>query len=386
MKFLCRAFCVLFLAVGFVRAADEEEDPETFGDYAPTLDDDLIQYVPKYTVRVGFRHISGIGSGFSGQGFLSSADPGSASGEAARSYHDGYVNRDTRTITDPSGRTSPIASDGRTNSWSFTNDKQVGTGSASGLMAMHAYTAQGTDSATHEKDPGSSLGVEVVLERDFGKLLRTRMQWGVVGGVSMNQFSSTASANTPATVTTTTDYYSLNGQLPPAAPYTAPSFSGSADTSVLLGNTVLARTTTQTTLADAVLTSWHLRGSYMTFRGGPTLTMPIGSHFTANISAGMVLVYAGSTYSVVQNFRPETGDLIADSNSDGSSTLRPGFYVDANVQWDMTDTAGLYLGGVYQNSGEYTQTVTSADGKSTYYTRVDLSKLQGFRAGVSFKF
>jgi hypothetical protein len=386
MKFLCRALCVLFLAVGFVRAADEEEDPETFGDYAPTLDDDLIQYVPKYTVRVGFRDISGVKSGFGGRGFLTSADPGAATGVAARTYHDGHVGLDTRTVMDPAGRTVAITPDGRTNNWSFTTDTQVGTGSASGLIEMHAYTAQVTDSATHEKDPGSSLGVEMVLERDFGKLLRTRMHWGVVGGVSMNQFAATSSANTPATITKTTDYYSLNGQTPPAAPYTAPSFSGSADTSVLLGNTILTRVATQATSADAVLTSWHLRGAYMTFRGGPTLTVPIGSHFTANLSAGMVLVYSGSSYTVVQNFRPETGDVIADSNSDGSSTLRPGFYVDANVQWDMTDTAGLYLGGVYQNSGEYTQTVTSADGKSTYYTRVDLSKLQGFRAGVSFKF
>lgn len=382
MKLFCRAFCVFVLLLSAVRAA-EEEDPETFGDYAPTLDDDLIQYVPKHTVHLGFRDISGVKAGFGAKGFLASVDPGATDPGHLRNYHDGFVGPDARMVTDPSGRNVPIAPDGRTNTWQFKSDSQV---DPRGYMMMHSYTAQVTDESIHSKDPKGSYGVELALDRDLGRLFKGRVHWGVVAGLSINQFSSTTSATTAANVTTQTDYYSLGGQIPPAAPYTAPNFNGAADISVLLGLDVLLRQTNTAAVADAVLTSWHLRGAYMTFRAGPTLSIPIGARFSANISAGAVLVYAGSTTDIVQNFRPATGDEIVQANSDGASALLPGFYVDANVQWDMTENAGLYLGGVYQNSGDYTQTVASQDGKSTYTARIDLSQLQGVRAGVSFKF
>lgn len=385
MKFLCRALCVLFFATGLVRAA-EDEDPETFGDYAPTQDDDLIQYVPKYTVRLGFRDITGVTSAFGAKGHLTTGDPGTTEGVRDRDYHDGFVSKDARTVADPSGRMVPITPDGRTNTWEYTSSTQVLTGDKTGLIAMHSYTADGTDLSMHQKDPKGSFGVELALERDIGNLLNSRLKWGVVAGVSINQFSSTTSALTSATITTLTDYYSLGGQIPPTAPYTAPQFAGSTDISVLLGNTVLAREQSTSSSTSAVLTNWRLRGAFMTFRAGPTLFLPIGTRFSANFSAGAVIVYSGSSYEATEVFTPATGDTVTNVTSDGESTLLPGFYVDASLQWTMTETSGLYVGGIYQSSGDYTQTITNIDGKSTYTTRVDLSKLQGFRAGVSFKF
>ncbi len=383
MKFLCRAFCVLFLVAGALRAAAEDENPDTFGDYAPTADEDLIQYVPRFTMRLGFRGLTGAKSAFSGKGFISSGDLPPLDGLIDRTYQDGYVNLDSRKVIDPSGRAVPIANDGRTNEWSFTSDTQV---TPDGLMAMHQYTAQVTDEAFRTKNPGNAFGVELTLDRDYGKVFGSRLHWGIIGGMSINQFASTLDTSLAANVTTVTDYYSLGGQTAPAAPYTGPIFAGVADVTVLLGNQILGRTTGTTATPAAVLTHWHLRGAYMTFRAGPTLMVPLGGHFSATLSAGPVLAYAGSTYDIVQTFTPATGNAIVSNSGDGASTVRPGFYVDANLQWAMTDNSGLYLGGVYQDSGNYTQTVVSPDGKSTYEARVDLSKLQGIRAGVSFKF
>ena len=65
MKFLCRALCVLFIATCAVRAQDESP----LGDFAP-LDDDLVLYIPKFAVKLGFRGISGVKTSFGENGAL----------------------------------------------------------------------------------------------------------------------------------------------------------------------------------------------------------------------------------------------------------------------------------------------------------------------------
>jgi hypothetical protein len=44
----------------------------------------------------------------------------------------------------------------------------------------------------------------------------------------------------------------------------------------------------------------------------------------------------------------------------------------------------LYAGGVYQNNGTYTQRIDSET--ADYATRVDLSSMTGFRAGMNYRF
>ena len=62
----------------------------------------------------------------------------------------------------------------------------------------------------------------------------------------------------------------------------------------------------------------------------------------------------------------------------------PGFYVDANMEYWLTENTGLYAGGVYQNNGTYTQRIDSET--ADYATRVDLSSMTGFRAGMNYRF
>jgi hypothetical protein len=384
MKFLCRALCVLFIANCAVRAQDVET---SVADFAP-LDDDLVLYIPKFAVKLGFRGIGGVKTAFGGRGVLSSsADLGSDTGVAQRLYHDGFVAFDSRTVTDPAGNQVPITPDGRTNTWAFTDASQATSdGLMTGLMTMHTYKAMSTDASFREKDPGSGFGVELSFDREIGNVFGTRLKWGIVGGMSINQISSATSGEFSADVVTTTDYYSLLGQAAPEAPFTGPGFSGSVDTTPLLGSELLLRTIETSSMPGAILSSWKLRGAYMSFRAGPSLFVPITNRFSALFSVGAVLVYAGTTYDVDQSFKPATGDTIMESISSNDSAILPGFYVDASLQYAMNDTAGVYLGAVYQSSGDYIQDVTSPDGETTYSTRVDLSKLQGVRAGVSFKF
>jgi hypothetical protein len=386
MKFPCRALLVFFLATCAASAAKESDD-SPIGDFAP-LDDDLVLYIPKFAVKFGFRGLSGASTSFGGKGFLSSlhsiSDP---TGVINRIYHDGYVLVDARTVTDPAGNTVLITPDGQTNSWQYVSAAQVGTDQYAGLMAFHAYGATVTDTTQRTQNIPTAFGMEISLEREMGSFWHDRVKWGVIAGMSINQIAAEGKSTVDASVLTTTDYYDLNGRAAPTTlPYIGPQVSGSIDTTVLLGSEPVKRTFATTTTTTAFTTGSHLRGAYMTFRAGPTLYIPIVRRFSATVSAGAVLVFTGSTLDVTQSFKPDTGDEITQTISDSASRLLPGFYVDADLQFAMTDTAGLYLGGVYQNSGDYVQTVSSADGTSTYSTRVDLSKLQGIRAGVSFKF
>ncbi len=96
----------------------------------------------------------------------------------------------------------------------------------------------------------------------------------------------------------------------------------------------------------------------MTFRVGPTVVVPLFSHLSASFSVGGVLVYSGTNYSVLETFQPDTGTLMADSASDGASVILPGYYFDANLQWDITPNSGIYLGAV--------------DGKPMEFKRYDI--------------
>ena len=380
MKFLCRALCVLFIASCAVRAQD---DDSPLGDYAP-LDDDLVMYIPKFSVKLGFRGISGVKTSSGGTGLIASnAFIGQPTGLDARLYHDGYVAFDSRTVVDPAGNIVPITPDGKTNTWAFREAKQV---SSEGIVSMHAYRALLSDSGLSEKDPSLGFGVELSLDREIGNVFGTRMKWGVVAGMSINQINSTATAKTAANVTTTTDSYSLGGQVAPTAPFTGPIVGGTVDTSPLLNMDLLGRTTQTVLVPGAITNTWKLRGGYMTFRAGASLFIPVTTRFSATFSAGAVVVYAGTTYDIAQSFKPETGDSISESMMSNDSAILPGYYADANLQLAINETAGLYLGAVYQSSGDYTQDAENADQKSKYVSRIDLSSLQGVRAGVSFKF
>jgi hypothetical protein len=384
MNFFRRATCV-FLVLSGVALGQRIEDPN-IDDYVPVVEDDLVVYTPKQAVRLGFRVLTGAGTTFSGQGSVESNGlnlDNPLTDNVDRGYHDGYVFRDQRTMTDPSGVQVPITPDGRTNNWRFSNEEQ---GATEGFIMMNSYKATVTDTGLRDDDPDAAFGIELSVDRDFGNLFNTRIKWGVVAGMGINQILSSTRSTVTASVTRTTDYYSLDGQAPPEAPYTAPQTSGGVDISVLLRSNPLWREQFESTTSADFENHWRLRGAFMTFRAGPVLQIPITEKLSATVSAGAVVVYAGSSYEVTQTFSPETGEDLALFITDTSSFIMPGFYVDANLQYSFTDTAGLYLGAVYQASGDYEQVVTSDDGTSRYISRVDLNKLQGIRAGMTFRF
>ncbi len=389
------ALCVILVATTCaLRAADKDKDDDEnpLGDFMPTSDD-LVQYVPKLSLKLGFRALGGVHAKFSTN--KAGIDPGllmkdSTTPNINRTYNDGYVYADTSATVDPAGNSNPQSPPGTTNTWSYANTLQrTNSGDNGSTVAMHDYVTALDPVANLRQDSATSLGVEVTGERDMGAIFHTRLHWGVIAGFSVNQISAINALYRPGTLTTTTDVYVVGqSSLPygstgvPDGPYTS---SSATSDPVLISNVPLPRGPATTEKVD-IYTRWRLHGAYLTFRAGPTLTVPITSKFSASLSAGATLTYVGTTYDVEQQFVPLTGDTMQSVVSDGASGVLPGFYADATLQYTMTENSGVYLGGVVQAASTFKQEIKSSDGVSDFTAKVDFGNMEGVKAGFLFKF
>lgn len=166
MRYLRLALCVACLPFAGLRAADEDSsDQKQQPEEIPNFNQlDEYVYVPKSTLSLGERFLlRGPKVAFAGQGFNpSTVNPGpdATTPNISRTYIDGTVSPDTRSVPVTSGLggtiSVPIASDGRTNTWSYENSGTVtlnyglnGTQiQPNGDIAFHAYSAEVTDTSS----------------------------------------------------------------------------------------------------------------------------------------------------------------------------------------------------------------------------------------------
>ncbi len=418
MRILRLALSVACLSVAGLRAADEEEkqQPEEIPDFNQI---DEYTYVPKSTLSLASRlFINGPKTTYSGQGSIPSGQDPSVSNvpNISHTYYDGSVSPDTRTSVSTNGVgqtvSTSIPSDGRTNTWSYDLASQI---LPNGDIAFHSYTAEVTDTGIHSTNGAPSLGLELLWDRDMGKLGK-RVKWAITAGFSIADIHSSTYASVPATLQTVTDTYDLFGQVPPPAPYSSPnaisqavfnsngqavSGSGSSgqtqevDQTILLGNQpAIPRSTAYT---DILTTNrYFIEGAYYTLRIGPTLIMPFGSHLKLSISAGPDLIYSGSELNVLENLTiDETGNVVPQLYQKENTKIMPGYYVDVDLRYDFTETAGVYVGNVYQGGGSYSQSVpsgtsfpgpTGATSGTSYSTKIDFADQEGVKAGMTFRF
>jgi hypothetical protein len=391
--------------------ADDEQNkgpvPEEIPDFS-RLDEYV--YVPKATLSLGSRFfLNGPKTAYSGQGLLP-LDVGPLVSwlvpNVSRTYADGNVQPDARATTAGAGSSAayqvPVPDDGRTNTWTYDSTNQL---LPDGNIAFHAYSGEVTDAGVHSITSQPSLGLELILDRDMGKLGK-HFKWSITGGLSIADIHSSAYAKVPATLSTITDTYDLFGQVPPAPPYTSPN---AVSQSVLnaSGGTIAGTTTASGTTQEALQTillgnhpinetvlptfttatnRYFIEGAYYTLRVGPTIMLPIGQHFTLTASAGPDLVYSGSVYNVLEDLAYATGepDLVQLYRKQNTKLL-PGYYVDVNLRYELTDTAGFYVGGIYQGSGSYTQDVSSGPG-TNYATKIDFQAEEGVKGGLTIRF
>ena len=448
MKFLRLSLVFAAAAACTIHAQDEDQQkqqkpPEEIPDFS-NLDEYI--YQPKSNLNFGMRYISGVKAKFSGNGYIGAPEdlPNATAANISRTYHDGAVQPDQRSITvnngDGTASSVAVAPDGKTNQWSYDSALQV---TADDYMQFNIYGAQTLDSGSHNKSGKGTLGMELSTARDMGNLGK-HFSWRLFCGMSINDIQAAAAMNTPSKVTTITDTYDLYGQTPPTAPNSGTA-GGSAPLTDANGNPVLdttgnpitVPTNTQTLLSNApvgtrsvttyadsvsVTNDFKLHGAYAYFRGGPMLVYSPTERLHLNLSAGPALIYAGSSFQATEIFVPPTGPQIIDYLTSTESKVVLGGFLDATLQYDLTDRTGFYLGAFFQDGGSYVQSVTGKGGSAvlnslqvtgggtttllsgdpmitpnatsptagnilgTYATRVEFSNQEGFRAGIAFKF
>lgn len=356
--------------------------------------------IPKYTFSYGYRALSGSKASFGGSAIVQSlsnniGDLGLTT--ETRVYNDGSVGLDTR--KDGNGRDLP--SDGTTNNWAYRFSSQE---ALDGYIQFHSYSATVIDDAPYRENMGNSYGLEVVVSRDLPKLGR-RVLWNITGGVSLNDIRQGLTTNVGARVTTTTDSFYLNGAAAPGASYATPSSEtvslvgsdgGSTDyTSTVATTTNISAqpddrlTVVQDNVEGVLSNRYKIKGSYYTFRLGTTFIFPVTAKFRVSVGLGGLLIYAGTNYSVDSEFQA-TEELTTITKSDTSydTAVRPGYYLDANLEYWISERSGLFAGAIFQSSGSYTQRVVNEEvgSEADYSSRVDLSAQSGMRLGMNVRF
>ena len=113
--------------------------------------------------------------------------------------------------------------------------------------------------------------------------------------------------------------------------------------------------------------------------------MPMGKKFSMNVSAGPALIYSGSILNVLEDLNIATGEDFTQLYQHENSKLLPGYYVDVNLAYQLTDTAGFYVGNIFQSAGSYTQKVSSGPG-TNYVSKIDFGSQDGVKGGVTVRF
>ena len=407
-------------------SASEEERLENLARAAAEV------YVPKTTIGVGFRMLSSGGKvHFGNLGIVpksTSIAPLSA-GEVQRSYNDGTVKTDairleesyTTTTTLPNGRyqTSGNVTDpgpdgtvgtaddivtnvitgnglsyqtGLTRNWFETNASQFT--SKPGYVAMSSYSAT-SDGGFRDAKQGAAGGVEFEYSRSFGKLSRL-VEWSVTTGISLNSINSKANGTVGSILRASTDYYSLNGQPAPSAPYSAPSYTSLYDNSGnLISASGLETTTPISTMPEAALSTtdaiigqttvtgnWQVKGAYFMFKLGPSVRAQFSERFAFSASAGVAGAYAGTHYTVEESFvvPGDTGAIVSTLETSETSKFLGGLYADVNLEWAANERTGLFAGLSAQQFGGYDQTV---GGRTAH---IDLGSTVGLRSGITIRY
>ncbi|MBI2812696.1 MAG: hypothetical protein HYX71_00225 [Opitutae bacterium] len=378
-------------------------------------------YVPKNHVSVGFRLLSSGGKvGYGSLGTVAS-NIATPAGSLDRVYNNGAVNADAlraneknadgtqsstpggryatfATITAPDGSTSTVQvgdflsyTAGLTRNWAYSSAAQV---TNDGRIAFSTYSAS-SDGGAAQKDSGPSGGVEFEFSRVIGNLAK-RVEWGFAAGVALNGINNKTSGAVTSTLNTKTDFYSLNGQPAPAAPYVSGSafvdFIGSdgnvyprgLETAVPLGAVPVASTTSSLVGGTTVKGNWQVKGAYFLLRVGPSLRARLTERIGLNASFGVAGAYAGSTYSAVESFAvPNLADVTVktpDPEQSSASKFVGGYYADLNIELAVNTRTGFFGGFSAQKISAYDQTL---GGRTA---RIDIGSSVGVRGGVSFRF
>ena len=246
------------------------------------------------------------------------SNPGGTGARENHEYDDGYVR------VDSTGNRF-----NETTYWGYQNASQYD--SAAGTINMHSSQTSVNASRFSEDDNAASPAVEVYWSKD----LKESERWGVGVRVALRwqRIEMDQKSLVGTTREMTTDSYSLNGSLPPGAP-----FNGTANGA---GYASIGDTPTRTfssTAGAAVLSRRSIDANVFALDFGPNIWFDITDKIRANLSAGGTIAWVRSEFDYQDG---------ATTGSDRKSDVLLGLYLGGDIQYLLGENWGLLMGAAY---------------------------------------
>lgn len=285
-------------------------------------------------------------------------------------YDNGYVYPDAGT-----------ANSGLTHYWGYQDASQL---PGNGTILMQRSTSQGASPGFSSGDRRDDVlpGMELTYNRELGRI--RKLHWGLEAAfnymnVNINDRQPLRGRATVATSVLTDAYPLLVPEnLMPPAPYT-----GRKNVpAVVIGASPTSSSTAmeQDSVTETVRGTRHFDADIFGFRLGPYLEMPLGGKVTAALSGGLSLAAVTSDFSFTETIEAGSVILPTRRGAGSHSDLLVGGYVEGNVSYALTQSAGLFAGVQFQDLGRYAQSVNRREAV------LDLSRSIFATLGFSYSF
>jgi hypothetical protein len=303
--------------------------------------------------NVSYRVGLNIKANFSGVGAFAppATPPGGGTG-----YNDGFVGID-----------SSHNAGGFTTYWGYQNASQLTVGNDV-LMS----STSGSSARTGNSDADPQNGFELSYDQPLGG--GKHWHWGIEGAANWTGIGIADSQSFSGTVTTSVDAYSLGAILPPLAPYTG-TVSGPGP---LLNTTPIPQGSS--TSLSTIIGSRDIDANLFGFRLGPYLELPVCSHLSVQLSAGLSAGVISSEFSYNETV---TAGGLSPQTYAGSGHKDAGLiggYARAQINVKLCEHLALFGGAEFNDMGTFNQTV----GNETAH--LNLSQSIYVNGGLSWSF
>ena len=252
---------------------------------------------------------------------ISSAPPLSTGGPTFGVYDDGFV------LADISGDTT------LTSNWGYTPKAEY---DKTGGGSIRLSSATGIGTAGVKENDEAAPGLEIRFSRSLPALSKERLRWSLEVAFGYSNFETKNSATLAADLNRVTDAFSLDGVIPPLAPYTG-SFTGPGP---LLGTTPM-RSTSAVPNAATISGQRKLDADLLTLRFGPRVDTNLTKSLALYLSGGVAVAYADGSYRFNSTVNYDGGKETRSGRTSDSDFLS-GFFVEAGATWTFADSWALF--------------------------------------------
>jgi hypothetical protein len=343
---------VLCLTTGFLQA----------GDPAPISQ---VKNSTRWRFGASYAPILGMKAEYSGFGNFRNPFPPSAIAAGNE-----YIYRDGSVRVDSSGNFG-----GETTFWSYTNASQYDPTAFGGQGAIN-FSSLGSDlnggGQVSDDAISAATGFEFYGLYELGQLPAIRTlgsrsaSWGLRLGLQYGRVQTENTAALSAGVSTITDSFSLNGSVPPGAPFNG-TFLGPG---TLLSDTPVR---TLTSSSASITGRRELDVHLFIPQFGTYLEIPLARKLDLMLEGGGLLAIASGRYDFETTVSSPADGTQTSSGSNSGTRFMPGVYLGAGISYALTEQLSLQTSARYQYLKSFQISANGSDAKLNFDSAFVLS-------------